>query len=172
MDEITSTSTLPPLPPIKISKMALMKAIIESAPRTKPDPKMAPAEWKPKTTKPNLDTARAEPKEKVTLKDQPSEEIKEKVVQPQPKEDIFTSIKNIEGIHIDIYEYFDISPSLATHKDIERLKDIHEWVFEKTKDSKQALRKIEDIEIMLGRSELGESRLNKIWNHIRIRKII
>ena len=160
-------------PPIKINSMQLMKAIIESAPRSKQDPRAMPAPARPQeTTKPEPTNKRVEEVAVPEAKEKPKPKIKKKVIKPQvKKEDIFTEVQKLDGVHIELYDYFDVSPSLATPKDLERLQEIHAWAFDKA-DKTKALKKLNDLELKLGRSAMGDGKLNNIYNYIKVRELV
>ena len=70
-----------------------------------------------------------------------------------------------------IYNFFDISPSIADASEIEKMQTVHQWAFGKNTDSKKALKKLVDLELKIGRSAIGSNKLNQLWNWIKIREL-
>ena len=173
--QIVASATPPVAKPTTVHApvIAAVKAIIESKPRTPPHVGTKSRENKPIDSKPA--PKQKQPQEKTVEakpKDAPKKAIKKKVIKQKPKtENIFTSVNNIEGVHLDIYNFFDISPSIADASEIEKMQTVHQWAFGKNTDSKKALKKLVDLELKIGRSAIGSNKLNQLWNWIKIREL-
>ena len=149
-------------------KQAFTRYLIESAPRPTPPPPKPPAP--PKTTQPTTkDVSKREVKEvgeKIKKSPKPVEITVEKKNGSKPPVD--ESLSYIDGVHLDVYKYFDISPSLVDKDALSKLQKINSWAFSETKNLGRALAKIQRLEIKLGKNSMGLPSLMKIYNWVRI----
>lgn len=73
-------------------------------------------------------------------------------------------IKQIDGIELDIYDYFDLSPSNIRKDELSKLTKIQEW-------SKGDIAKIDKVRRSLGKSKVGYEGLIDLYNYIRVREL-
>lgn len=138
---------------------AYVKSVIEAAPRNTTAPKSEPQV--PKDTKP-------------AYKDETPKEVKREVSKPKPIEksveigkEIVPDLRFINGVHLDVYEYFRIKPATVLEDTLKRLSFIHEWAF-KNKDAGEAMKKISRLDSRLGNRDMGEVKISKIYNYLRV----
>ena len=75
-----------------------------------------------------------------------------------------------DGVDLSLYQMFDIELTKADDTQKERLRDLSNWVSEglEEKSIGNILTKIKEIDNKLGATPIGSSRLNRIWNHLKI----
>lgn len=69
-----------------------------------------------------------------------------------------------QPIHPEVYKYFNIEPGSSSDT---QLKTIYEWGMQ-SGDTGKAMKKLKDLEIHLGQPAVGETRLSKLYNFIRL----
>jgi len=75
-----------------------------------------------------------------------------------------------DGVDLSLYSMFDIPIESAEETEKGRLRDLSNWVSEglEEKSIGNILTKIKEIDNKLGATPIGSSRLNRIWNHLKI----
>lgn len=154
-----------------IFRNAVVKTMIESTPRTKesfiPTTPSTPPTPSVKSKKPEpKNSSLLRPALKQTTNRNPSKHIH--FSKPEENSISNQSVGMIDGVHLDVYRYFDISPSLAQKNDIDRLKTINEWAFLKSKTVKEALRRLFNIENKIGMRYVGGEKLSRLYNYVRL----
>lgn len=79
-------------------------------------------------------------------------------------------LHTINGIHLGVYEYFDVSPSFIDRNQTKQLQTISDWVVSKG-DVKSGLKKLQSLEMKLG-TNVKESRISPVYNWIRIKQCL
>ena len=81
------------------------------------------------------------------------------------QESIVKSNDTFDKISLEVYRYFNLNPvdGVDSH-----LKAVNNWASTSSKGIGDMLRKIRNLEIKLGQPKLGESRLSKLSNWIRL----
>lgn len=79
------------------------------------------------------------------------------------------NLRTIDGVHIDIYDYFAINPERMTNEQRDRLFYIHMWVLKQGKSFREGLRKLNRLDMKLGCADAGEAKVIKLYNYLRIR---
>lgn len=120
---------------------ALVKELFRIAPATHP-PKMRPSA----SDKPKSSTVLAQHEDA-----------------PEDREG---SIKTLRGVHLDLYDYFDMNVNTVSPKNLERLQRINSWV----QSQKDGLRKLYEMDLKFGSSDSGEAKLVKLYNWLRFSK--
>jgi hypothetical protein len=152
-----------------LTQISLIKQMIEAAPRTIIPVKSAPQ--KPTTT---VISTKDEKKpinerKKVVVEKNPLDNLGK--IQKDKKEFIdHSKVRQVDGIQLEIYDFFSRSPESTSNEDIRKLSFIHNWAFRGTDDLFKAMKRIEDIEIRLGRTD-ETNRLSRIYNHVKIRSL-
>lgn len=72
-------------------------------------------------------------------------------------------VRTIDGVHLDLFDYFDISPSLAQPGDMKRLQYISQWV------ANHSMIKLNSLDNRLGNNDGKQAKLIKIYNWIKLR---
>jgi len=77
---------------------------------------------------------------------------------------------DIGGVPIDLYRTFDLPLGTLPEKEVSKLKDIYEWskigLDEPTIGN--SLLKLRNLDLRLGSALIGQSKINKLWNWIRM----
>jgi len=72
----------------------------------------------------------------------------------------------MDGVHFEVYKYFNVNPVLGGGN--AQLKEINSWAFNGAKKPYEAIKKIRSLELKMGQPALGETRLSKMHNWIRM----
>ena len=72
----------------------------------------------------------------------------------------------MDGVNFEVYRYFNINPVLDGGN--EQLKEVNNWAFASVKKPSEAIRKIRTLELKMGQPALGETRLSKMHNWVRM----
>lgn len=149
---------------------SLMKQLLDLAPRTLPPMNSFIDAPKPPTIHKQV---RGTPKQYVAIRPPTPAPVKRAKAEPIVKEvhesPSVDSMKMVEGIHIDLYDYFNFEPEKITDPQKKRLQLINTWAFDKNKDIRSALRAINTLDNKLGNHDVGEAKLGKIYNWIKLR---
>ncbi len=78
------------------------------------------------------------------------------------------SVYSIEGVHPEIYRYYNVVPRTMTPEVRAQLQAISSWAFSDMADVRQAIHKLRDGEKGFGEPAIGETRFSRLFNHIRI----
>jgi len=73
---------------------------------------------------------------------------------------------SMNGVHFEVYKFFNVNP--VESGNVDQLKAINNWAFSNAKNVGEALRKIRSLEIKLGQPKIGETRISKLYNWIRM----
>jgi hypothetical protein len=73
-----------------------------------------------------------------------------------------------DGVDISLYNFFDIDLGHADDTQKSRLKDIYDWAMSENKTLGDGMLRIRSLETRLGQPPIGMSRINKLWNFIKI----
>jgi len=80
------------------------------------------------------------------------------------------SLLTINGIHVDLYDYFSINADRATDDQVRKLQFVHSHILEHNADFRQGLKKLNTIDNRLGSSDVGEAKLAKLYNWLRLHR--
>jgi len=89
-------------------------------------------------------------------------EIKQTTLTKEPT----SIISQKREIPIEVYKFFEINP--LTDEGNDELGDVVDWAYKKGGSIGGMMREIRNLEIKLGQPSIGETRLNKLTNWIRI----
>jgi len=67
---------------------------------------------------------------------------------------------------MEMYRFFNLNPAMNEGND--KLEAVRDWAFEKGSNVGEALRQIRNLETKLGQPAVGETRLDKLSNWIRV----
>ena len=81
------------------------------------------------------------------------------------------AVSLIDGVHIELYKYFNLSPSMVERGQIEKLKRVFDWASKGEDNIGRALAKVQSLENRLGRNIAEVDRLTRMNNHLRIREL-
>lgn len=134
-------------------------------------PSIAPA--KPQHTY----TPTPEPAKKVMKRNEEPEKPKAPrkmvVVKKEDSQDAFADnpdLYMVNGVHIDLFDYFCLSREAVDEVMTKRLQAIQNWISKRAKKGwVDGMRQLNKLDIKLGASESGMSHLNKMYNWIRLR---
>ncbi|OPZ89046.1 MAG: hypothetical protein BWY74_02887 [Firmicutes bacterium ADurb.Bin419] len=87
------------------------------------------------------------------------------------KESPAISAYMVDGVPVEMYEYFGLNLGNVETQDKAKLKDIFDYLIPTSKNMSDAFSKLTDIQLRLGSSSY-EKRHDKIWNFIKINKQI
>ena len=75
-----------------------------------------------------------------------------------------------DGVDLSLYSMFDIELTKAEDTQKEKLRDLSNWVSADLQEKSigNIMSKIKEIDNKLGATPIGSSRLNRIWNHLKI----
>lgn len=134
---------------LQAQRIQMVKRAIEAVPRTAEIPQIDRPEDIPHTT--------------VTATD---------VDIPLEGEKPFMSIEDasrtIDGVHLDIWEFFDMKPDAVQQSDKNKLRDIHNWAWKNCSNAYEALRKLNDLALQYGNNALGEVKLVRFYSQIKM----
>lgn len=88
------------------------------------------------------------------------------------KEDAFADnpqLMTVNGVHTDLYDYIGINPDKATENLVGKMRYIHDWVVRQGKDFRVSMRKLNTIDNKLGSADIGEAKVLKLYNYLRLR---
>lgn len=74
---------------------------------------------------------------------------------------------SVNGIHLDVYEYFSMPTTATSMENLRRLQFIDTWVATEAKSFAEGMRKLHKIDTKLGSADSGETKLIKLYNWIR-----
>lgn len=77
-----------------------------------------------------------------------------------------------DGVDISVYGFFDLDVGKASDTEKTRLKDIYDWAMSENKSIGDGMQRIRSLETQLGQPPIGTTRLNKLWNWIKISRQI
>lgn len=77
-----------------------------------------------------------------------------------------------DGVDVSMYNFFGVDMKDATEADKARLKDIYEWAIDGGKTLGDGMLRIRNLETQLGQPPIGMTRINKLWNWVKISKQI
>ena len=76
--------------------------------------------------------------------------------------------KMVDGVHLDVYDYFNISINDVDKPTLNRLGYIMKWMFASEPSLDLGLRHINRIMIKLGNWSTGKTKLDMIYNYLRL----
>jgi len=85
-----------------------------------------------------------------------------------PSMDIMTAAKMINGVHLDMYDFFDIPVSKVDNDTLERLQYLMSWAMAKEPTMNNALSRFQNLMVRLGNWSTGRTKVDTIYNWIRI----
>lgn len=130
----------------KTRRNQLVDELIRTVPLTKPPIKQG---------KPKPQTAPSDP---LTLDNSPLS------VEDAPGIDD-DAVRTINGVHLDFYDYFGVKPDRIENSVLEKLRYLYYW----TKSFDNGMNELHGIDMKLGSSDYGETKILKLYNHLRIR---
>jgi hypothetical protein len=77
-----------------------------------------------------------------------------------------------DGVHMNLYDYFGLSPAVANRDEVSKLQKVYNWAMGKQRDIGKAMRKIEALANRVGKSKIGYEELVHIYNHIKVRELL
>ena len=150
--------------------VAMVQAAIESVPRTIIP--VSPRNEVPITTEPAVvvdkpvvkkEVRRVETKKVKTTKTVAKEDkMFEKSDESPPQ--LSEKVYEFDGVHLDLYDYFDLSPANVRKDEISKLQKVQEW-------SEGNTAKIDKVRRSLGKSKVGYEGLVDLYNYIRVREL-
>ena len=75
-------------------------------------------------------------------------------------------------IPVDVYNFLNVMPGMVDSKDLSDMKQIAEWAFSDGATLGEGMDRMRQLEIKLGSARLGDNRLNKISNWVKIENSI
>jgi len=87
-------------------------------------------------------------------------------------EDVFADnpqIHTVNGVHMDIYDYFCTNPEKVSNEQLDRLSFIYAWVLKSGKTLREGLLKLNRLDLKLGSADDGEAKILKLYNYLRLR---
>lgn len=75
-------------------------------------------------------------------------------------------------VPFETYRFFGVNPGTADQKDLNQIKDVYDWASKDSNGLGDSLYKLRQLEIKLGQPPLGETRYSKMWNYVRISKMV
>ena len=78
-----------------------------------------------------------------------------------------SAMKTIDGVPLELYDYFTIPPISIEPDSLKRLQYISGWV-SSFKTIKEGIKKLYGTDIKLGGADMGETKLAKIYNWLRV----
>ena len=78
------------------------------------------------------------------------------------------AIKYINGVHLDVYDFFNLDIIGIKPKSLERLQHIMKWAQKNAGNVPDALVKLNSLMIRLGNWPTGETKLDNVYNWIRL----
>jgi len=88
---------------------------------------------------------------------------------PQPrdtKQPMANMADTMEGVHLEVYRFFNINPIESGN--IDQLKLVNNWATQNSKGIADSVKKIRQLEMKLGAPKLGETRVSKLYNWLRL----
>lgn len=70
-------------------------------------------------------------------------------------------------VHPEIYKFFNLDP-LSPQKDLAQLRYINDHTSSRSQNISDALKQIKRLEIKLGVPKVGETRISKLYNYLRL----
>ena len=89
--------------------------------------------------------------------------------QPKPtyeQKPFMTRADSEDRVPMEVFRFFNMNP--ATDSDNEHLRLVNNWAKEGTNKTSGLLRKIRQLEMKLGQPKIGETRVSKLYNWIRM----
>ena len=71
-------------------------------------------------------------------------------------------------VPLDIYNFFGEVPGTPSGKTFERMKAVANWAFGDGSTLGEGLQKLKSLEIKLGQARLGENKLQRIANYVKL----
>lgn len=152
---------------LQVAKRAVTKHLIEAVPRTTTPPR-------PGVSAPRVVVSVKKPNQvRVPTKIDalPKRDSTPRIKPEAPEKANLEMTRMVAGVHFDIYEYFNLSPSTIGDLDLKRLQSINNWLWDGAAKLPDALRRLHNLDIKLGRNVTGESHLAKLYNHIKLRSL-
>lgn len=78
------------------------------------------------------------------------------------------SLKCFDGVHLDMYDFFNIPVTNLKQDTHNRLSYVMSWASKKTDNLQQALRRLNSLNRRLGCAATGEVKLDNIYNWLRL----
>ena len=146
----------------------IIRSLIESVPRTVvPQPTYQPQEKSepvPEPTKEQPKKEEKKPVKKIRVKGTVKEAEAEKTEEP-----INENLYLIDGIHLELYNWFKLSPSMVGKQDLKDLQNISSYFYRG--DIKKTLNAISRVETNIGRRFADDERLSVLSNYVRLKRI-
>lgn len=138
------------------ARIAAVKKAIESVPRRS----------EVKVDESGMKRVDSKPTPKATAP-RPKDSLKIEVAEPVPQGEF----KYIDGIHLDVFDYFNMNPFNKSTQIKDKVRFIHDWASKDSKDIRQTLSKIQSLEMRYGRSVEGDERIIRIYNAVKIKSL-
>lgn len=170
MSDITSNlaSSIPQADAIAI-RNNLMSQMLALAPRTLQPPSEFPKGVK--DVRVPVEQTKVEPIKKPKTVKAKVVNRTEPIRKSSPSEFVsIDAIKTVDGIHIDMYDYFGFKPDFINEMQKNRLRYITGWAFKKYTDIRSALKTLNNLDNKLGNHDTGEAKLGKLYNYIKLRE--
>ena len=75
-------------------------------------------------------------------------------------------------VPFETYRYFGVEPSKADRTDLKQIKDVYDWANNGSAHMGESMYKLRQLENKLGQPPLGETRFSKMWNWVRVSKMV
>jgi len=77
-----------------------------------------------------------------------------------------------DGVPFEVYRYFNISPTEAKREDLRQVREVYDWANKDSKHYTESIYKLRQLETKLGQPYTGESRYSKMYNWVRVSKMV
>lgn len=84
-------------------------------------------------------------------------------------QNVVDAVRTIDGVHMDLFDYFDIDGGLVTENQSRKMRFVFDWAMKDSKTVASGLRKINRLDNRLGNNDMGDAKLIKIYNWLKLR---
>jgi hypothetical protein len=79
-----------------------------------------------------------------------------------------SAAKMIDGVHIELYDFFNLGVNTTTPKTQRRMQYIMDWAMKTEPSLDSAMRRLNGLMIRLGNWSTGETKLDMVYNWMRL----
>jgi hypothetical protein len=72
----------------------------------------------------------------------------------------------------ETYRYFGVNPGTVDKGDLKQIKDVYDWANKDSAHMGESMHKLRQLENKLGQPPIGETRYSKMWNWVRVSKMV
>lgn len=98
--------------------------------------------------------------------------ISEPVQQSRVTDNPSTGNLDIGQVPFETYRYFGVNPGTVDKDDLKQIKDVYDWANKDSNGMGDSIYKLRQLETKLGQPPIGETRYSKMWNYVRMSKMV